>query len=44
MGCLVEKEGDLRWREWIETNADGMGARFREVRKGKRRFSTENDF
>lgn len=25
MGCLVEKEGDLRGREWIETNADGMG-------------------
>ena len=25
MGCLVEKEGDLRGRVWIETNADGMG-------------------
>ena len=25
MGCLVEKEENLRGREWIETNADGMG-------------------
>lgn len=45
MGCLVEKEGNLRGREWIETNADGMGGHDSgKLEKGRRRCRQKTTF